>query len=42
MVLHASNTGLVKLKDDMSKFLQGFIAELKAVKAKQEQAGNCK
>ena len=38
MVLHASNNGLLKLKDDMGKFLQDFIEELKNEKIKRENA----
>lgn len=38
MVLHASNHGIVKLKDDMGNFLVQFIEELKAEKIKWESA----
>ena len=36
MVLHASNHGIVKLRDDMGNFLAQFIEELKAEKIKRE------
>lgn len=36
MVLHASNHGIVKLKDDMGSFLAQFIEEIKAEKLKRE------
>jgi hypothetical protein len=38
MMLHASNHGIVKLKDDMGNFLAQFIEELKAEKIKRENA----